>query len=292
MATEDTNKNAGNAHFLRGAAMYEKLVGETSAGLAAVALSYLPLSTYTPTTRILDSACGPGIVSKLLLSPSPAYVSVPGLPINPPPQVTGIDLSKPMIEQYKANARALGWTTSEAYVQDSQDLSRFTDATFDAVIMSLGIFALGDAVAGASEMYRVLKPGGYAIVTTWKTRRPQELMSHVAEVIRPGGSGKNAMDLDSKWLTSEHLATVMTAGGFNPEKIQLCEAEPNWRHESIGSLLEAMSSPMWTAQFCKGWSEEEMAEWTEEVERQLTESERETCTLEMTAHVCIARKDY
>ncbi|KAI1291464.1 S-adenosyl-L-methionine-dependent methyltransferase [Xylaria venustula] len=291
MATEGTNTNAGNAHFLRGAAMYEKLVGETSARLAAAALSYLPLSTYTPTTRILDSACGPGIVSKLLLSPSPAYISVPGLPINSPPQVIGIDLSEPMIEQYRANARALGWMTSEAFVQDSQDLSRFTDGTFDAIVMSLGIFALGDAVAGAREMYRVLKPGGYAIVTTWKTRRPQELMSRAAEMIRPGGSGGKAMDLDPRWLTSEHLATVMKGGGFNEKKLRLCEAEPNWTHESPGSLLEALSSPMWMTQFCKGWSEEELARWTGEVARQLTESERETCTLEMTAHVCVAQKD-
>ncbi|KAI3333930.1 S-adenosyl-L-methionine-dependent methyltransferase [Ustulina deusta] len=291
MASEGLNPDAKNSHFSRGS-MYEKLVGETSTRLSAAALSHLPLSTYTSTTRILDSACGPGIVSKLLLSPSPAYISVPGLPINPPPQVTGIDLSESMIEQYKANASALGWATSEAYVQDSQDLSRFADTTFEAVVMSLGIFTLGDAVAGAREMYRVLKPGGHAIVTTWKTRRPQALMSRVVETIRPGGSGGKAMDLDPKWLTSEHLATVMAAGGFKAESTRLYETAPNWSHGSLGGLLDALSSPMWTAQFCKGWSEEEMGRWTEEVANQLTDDERETYTLEMIAHVCVAQKDH
>ncbi|KAI0811701.1 S-adenosyl-L-methionine-dependent methyltransferase [Xylaria sp. FL0064] len=193
MASEGINTDTRNSHFSRGV-LYEKLVGETSTQLSAAALLYLPLSTYTSTTRILDSACGPGIVSKLLLSPSPQNVSVPGLPIDPRPQVTAIDLSEPMIEQYKANASALGWTTAEAHVQDSQDLSRFADATFDAVVMSLGIFTLSDAVAGAREMHRVLKPGGHAVVTTWKTRRPQDLMGRAAESIRPGGSGSKASE--------------------------------------------------------------------------------------------------
>ncbi|RYC56311.1 hypothetical protein CHU98_g9902 [Xylaria longipes] len=288
MASENSTTSPKNAHFSRGS-MYEKLVGETSTRLSAAALSYLPLSTYTSTSRILDSACGPGIVSKLLLSPSPEYISVPNLPINPPPQVTGVDLSEPMIEQYKANASALGWTTTEAYVQDSQDLTKFPDAAFDAVVMGLGIFTLSDAVAGVREMHRVLRPGGHAVVTTWKTRRPQEMMSRVAEIIHPG-AGK-VMDLDPKWLTSEHLATVMAAGGFRAESMQLSEAEPNWRFGSLSGLLEALSSPMWTAQFCKGWTQEELGRWTEEVSKQLTEEEKATSTLGMVAHVCVARKE-
>ncbi|KAJ3573801.1 hypothetical protein NPX13_g4571 [Xylaria arbuscula] len=289
MASTNANSDTKNSHFARGA-LYEKMVGETSTRLAAAALSYLPLSTYTSTTRILDSACGPGIVSKLLLSPSPEYVSVKGLPVNSPPQVIGIDLSEPMVEQYKANATALGWSTSEAYVQDSQDLSRFPDASFDAVIMSLGIFVLPDAVAGVREMRRVLKPGGRMVLTTWKTRRPQELMGRVAEIIRPGGSDAKAMDVDPKWLTSEHLPSVVKAGGFKPESVQVSEAAPNWRHESLPDMLDALSSPLWTAQFCKGWGEKEMSRWKEEVAKQLNTRERETYTLEMVAHICIATK--
>ncbi|KAI0097271.1 S-adenosyl-L-methionine-dependent methyltransferase [Nemania sp. FL0031] len=291
MASKTPSTNVANSIFSRGA-LYEQLVGETSTRLSAAALSHLPLSTYTSTSRILDSACGPGIVSKLLLSPSPGYISVPGLPLKPPPNVTGIDLSEPMIEQYQANARALGWTTAEAFVQDSQDLSRFPDATFDAVVMGLGIFALEDAVAGVREMYRVLKPGGHVLVTTWKNRRPQDIMGRAAESIRPGGAGTKAMDIDPKWLTAEHLASVITAGGFKAESMRLCESAPNWNSPSLSELLEAFSSPMWTAQFCKGWSEDEMGRWTEEVGKQLTEKEKASCTVEMIAHICIAQKGH
>ncbi|CAJ2505365.1 Uu.00g127590.m01.CDS01 [Anthostomella pinea] len=174
---------ASNNHFSRGAT-YEKLVGGTSTRLAAAALSYLPFSTYTSSTRILDSACGPGIVTKLLLSPTPHDVSVPGLPLSPPPRVTGIDLLPPMIDQYNQNIAMLGWSTADAYVQDSADLSRFGDGEFDAVVMSLGIFALKDTAAVVAEIHRVLKPGGHAVVTTWKTRRPQSIFQNAVEAMR------------------------------------------------------------------------------------------------------------
>jgi ubiquinone/menaquinone biosynthesis C-methylase UbiE len=273
--------------------MYEQLVGETSTRLAAAALSHLPLSSYTSSSRILDSASGPGIVSKLLLSPSPAYISVPGLPIIPAPRVTGIDLSEPMISQYKANAAALGWpTTAEAYIQDSQDLTRFADASFDAVVMNCGIFTLGDAVAGTREMHRVLKPGGHAVVTTWKTQRPLDIMSRVAEIIRPRKDGvKGFLEVGSEWLTSEHLATVMAAGGFEAQRTELSEAAPNWTFGSLSDLLEGLSSPMWTTQFWKGWSEQEKGRWTDEVAKQLTEEEKATSTLKMVAHICVAQKE-
>ncbi|KAI0200941.1 S-adenosyl-L-methionine-dependent methyltransferase [Astrocystis sublimbata] len=288
MASKNPESNSNKAHFSRGA-MYEKLAGETSTRLSATALSYLPLSSYTSTSRILDSACGPGIVSKLLLSPSPEYVSVSNLPINPPPQVTGIDLSEPMIEQYNINKDALGWATAEGRVQDSQDLTAFSDDTIDAVVMSLGIFSLPDAVVGVREMHRVLKPGGHAVVTTWKSRRPIEILRRAANSIRPGAG--EITDVDPKWLTSEHLAAVMVEGGFEPGSVQLSEADPNWRLESLDDLLEGMNSPMWTAQYCKGWTQEESARWTDAVYKQLTEEERATSTLGMVAHVCVAQKN-
>ncbi|KAI1429819.1 S-adenosyl-L-methionine-dependent methyltransferase [Xylaria sp. FL1777] len=275
--------------FFSNASMYEKLVGETTARLAADALSHLPLSTYTSTSRILDSACGPGIVTRLLLSPCPATISAPGLPINPPPQVTGVDISEQMIELYKTNASTLGWTTTETFVQNAQDLSRFPDATFDAVVISLALFAFPDAVAGAKEMYRVLKPGGHAVVTTWKVTRPHTLMTSVAESIHPGGA---VMDIEPKWYTSEHLASVMKDGGFKAENVQLSESTPNWNHASLDDLMEAFQAPMWKGQYCKGWSEEETAKWLKEVTNQLTTKEKESATLEMVAHVCVAQKEH
>jgi SAM-dependent methyltransferase len=195
-----------------------------------------------------------------------------------------------MLEQYTANARALGWSTSESYVQDSQDLTRFSDGVFDAVVMNVGIFALEDAVAGIREMYRVLMSGGHAVVTTWKTRRPQQIMNRAAEAIHPRGDGNQIMDIDRQWTTGEHLVNIMVGGGFGQSNVRLSETAPDWRFDSLDALLGALSSPMWTSRFCKGWSEEEKARWTEEIAKQLTDEEKARCSLEMVAFVCVAQK--
>ncbi|GAP88419.1 putative methyltransferase type 11 protein [Rosellinia necatrix] len=297
----DTPTPTTASPFSRGV-LYEKLVGETSTRLCAIALSYLPLASYTSDSRILDSASGPGIATKLLLSPAPPDYLPPAvaglLPLASAPRVEAVDASAAMVARYRANAAALGWATATAAQRDAQDLSAFATASFDAVVMGLGIFALRDAAAGAAEMRRVLRPGARALVTTWKTRRPQDLMAHAAAVIRPpgapgagGGSSSSAMDLDPKWLTSGHLVDVMVAGGFRPEDIEVHEAAPDWRLGSREALLEALGSPMWTAVFCDGWSEEERARWPVEIEKLLTEEEKATGTLSMVAHICVARKE-
>ncbi|KAI0181019.1 S-adenosyl-L-methionine-dependent methyltransferase [Hypoxylon sp. FL1284] len=187
-------------HFQQHASAYEKDFGATSSRLAAATLARLPLSSYSASSHILDSAAGPGIVAGLLLSPSPADVSVPGLPVSPAPRITAIDVTPAMIGSFMANKATFGWETADAFVQDSQDLSRFEDAEFDAVVMNLGIFALRDSVAGAAEMHRVLKPGGYVAVTTWKVRRIAEVMQGAVDAIRPN-SGLRAMEMPAEWAT-------------------------------------------------------------------------------------------
>ncbi|KAI8960284.1 S-adenosyl-L-methionine-dependent methyltransferase [Daldinia sp. FL1419] len=287
--TSETSGIIGKSHFQLSASTYEKDVGATSTRLAAAALSHLPLSDYSSSSHILDSAAGPGIVTKLLLSPSPEYVTVPGLPISPPPRVTGIDFAPAMIERYMTNKASLDWTTAEPYVQDSQDLSRFKDAEFDAIIMNLGIFALKDPVAGVAEMYRVLKPGGHAIVTTWKVRRAADVLEGAVEAIRPN-SGLKPMYMPPEWLTKEKLSSIAEAGGFPSDQVKIFEAEPNWECGSGEDAVKMLSSPMWTAKLWEGWSQEEIGRWDDTIRQQLRDTEKETGILEMSAWICVARK--
>ncbi|KAI1468262.1 S-adenosyl-L-methionine-dependent methyltransferase [Daldinia caldariorum] len=276
-------------HFQKNASSYEEDAGATSTRLAAAALSYLPLRSYSSSSHILDSAAGPGIVTKLLLSPSPADVSVPELPVSPRPRVTGIDLVPAMVEHFKANKASLNWTTADAYVQDSEDLSRFKDAEFDAVVMNLGIFNLRDPVAGAAEMYRVLKPGGYAVITTWKTRRVVEILQGALDAIRPN-SWLKPMYMPPEWLTKEKPSSVMEAGGFHKDQIETFEAEPNWECGSEEGIVKALNSPLWTSKIFEGWSHEEIGRWNGEIRKQLRDTEKKTGTLEMSAWICVARK--
>ncbi|XXG96670.1 hypothetical protein Hte_002960 [Hypoxylon texense] len=289
MATQSSSNDSKRQHFQLHASAYEKSAGATSSRLAAAALARLPLSSYTSSSHILDSAAGPGIVTKLLLSPSPSGVSVPGLPISPAPRVTGIDIAPAMIDSFMANKAALGWTTADALVQDSGDLSRFRDAEFDAVVMNLGIFALPDPVSGAAEMYRVLKPGGHVVVTTWKVRRAAEVLQGAVDAIRQN-SGLKPMAMPVEWTTKEKLVRVMGEGGFSIGQVEVLETSPNWECGSEEEVVRALSSPMWTARIWEGWTTEEIGRWGDEIRNQLRDQEKQTGTLEMSAWIYVARK--
>ncbi|KAI1144384.1 hypothetical protein F5Y05DRAFT_25678 [Hypoxylon sp. FL0543] len=155
--------------------------------------------------------------------------------------------------------------------------------------MNLGIFTLKDPVAGAAEMFRVLKPGGYAVVTTWKTRRAAEVLQGAVDSIRPNG-GLRPMYMAPEWLTKDKPLSVMEAGGFFSGHIQVIDSSPNWECGSEEGIVEALSSPMWTAKLWEEWSADEIGRWGDEIRRQLRGEEKETGILEMSAWICIAQK--
>ncbi|KAI1846256.1 hypothetical protein JX265_010632 [Neoarthrinium moseri] len=291
MSTSATTNGASlsGSHFQDHAAAYEKFAGSTSSKLAAAALARLPLSTYSADSHILDSACGPGIVTKLLLGPSPPYINVPGLPLKSPPRVTGIDYAPAMVEQFVARTKAMGLTTTSAFVHDAGDLSCFPDASFDAVVMNLGIFVLPDPVHAAAEMLRVLKPGGHVAVTTWKHAGGHVLLQKVVDAIRPGKQ-ERAVVLDSEWKTKEKLSSVMKAGGFGADDMEIWAEDVGWTADSLEDVVEFMSSSMWTQRIWKDWSEEEKARWGSEMVNQMSEEERESHSISMVGWVYVCKK--
>ena len=96
--------------------------------------------------RVLDIGCGEGRFSRLLA----------GLGA----EVTGVDLTEPLLER----ARKLT-TDSEAYVLgDAENLSGFSDDSFDLAISYIVMVDLLDYRASIEAAYRVLKPGGRFVV--------------------------------------------------------------------------------------------------------------------------------
>jgi len=104
-----------------------------------------------PGQRVLDVACGTGVVS----------VTAARLGA----QVTGLDLTPVLLERARDNAQIAG-VQIDWHEGDAEKLP-FGDATFDVVLSQFGhIFAPRPDVA-AAEMLRVLKPGGTIAFSTW-----------------------------------------------------------------------------------------------------------------------------
>lgn len=107
--------------------------------------------------RLLEVGCGPGRLSILLFR---RY----GL------DVTGLDLDPAMIERARANAERSGnggERRPSFLVGDVSSLA-FPGGSFDVVVSTLSMHHWADPTAGLTEIGRVLRPNGRAIV--WDLR--------------------------------------------------------------------------------------------------------------------------
>src|SRR6266852_8159976 len=133
------------AVFSRHAEAYQRRLEKIMArGEAPGRARAVELAGARPGMRILDLACGPGNLSRLL-----AKRVVPG------GELVGVDLAPGMIEL----ARSAGIPNARFEVMDIERLE-FADATFDAAVCGHGLQFAPDLGRALRETWRVLKSGG------------------------------------------------------------------------------------------------------------------------------------
>ena len=117
----------------------------------AVAARLVSHAKVQPGKRVLDVACGTGVVAVTAARRGAT--------------ATGLDLTPQLLERARENAEIAG-VAIPWHDGDAENLP-FDDASFDVVLSQFGhIFAPRPAVALA-EMLRVLKPGGTIAFATW-----------------------------------------------------------------------------------------------------------------------------
>ena len=76
-----------------------------------------------------------------------------------------------MADLVRGKAAENRWKSVETDVLDARDLKTLNSNTFTHVITNFGFVPdakdLSGPLKAAKEMYRVLKPGGVTVVTTW-----------------------------------------------------------------------------------------------------------------------------
>ncbi|MEM9682896.1 MAG: class I SAM-dependent methyltransferase [Pseudomonadota bacterium] len=127
--------------------------------LADAQAELLDLARPMPGERVLDLACGTGLVSLRLADA-----------VGPSGQVVATDISDRMIDHIRRVAIALGLTQVDAFRAEAETLDMVPDASFDLVTCALGLMYVTDTATAIAEAYRVLKPGGRAVFAVWGER--------------------------------------------------------------------------------------------------------------------------
>ena len=101
----------------------------------------------TDPALVLDVACGPCAVTRLLAARTTAHV-------------VGVDLSEPMLRQGRHTVEHSGLGARISLVEGRAEQLPFADATFDALSFTYLLRYVRDPTATLAELARVVKPGG------------------------------------------------------------------------------------------------------------------------------------
>ncbi len=117
--------------------------------------------------RILDIGTGPGHLLVALRKILPNTVLV------------GVDISPAMVVQAAKNIKASGYESSiEVRVSGANDLP-FADGSFDSVVSTGSLHHWKDSIHALSEVYRVIRTGGYALMYDLVREMPKAIGEEV-----------------------------------------------------------------------------------------------------------------
>jgi len=139
----------------KAAANYERF---WQAQLAPAQQRLLELAAPQPGERVLDVACGTGLVTL------PAAERV-----GPHGAVVATDISDAMVGRIRDEAARHGLATVTAARMDAERLE-LPDASIDVALCALGLMYVPDPLVALQEMRRVLVDGGRAVVAVWGAR--------------------------------------------------------------------------------------------------------------------------
>ncbi|ETI24704.1 hypothetical protein G647_04073 [Cladophialophora carrionii CBS 160.54] len=268
-------------HFDQLSNVYDELVGLLTGDVGRYAIDHL---IPTPTSEIVihDNACGTGLMTAHLQQVA-SQTGTSAKKIHATDHVPSVT----QVMQQKASRH--GWMNVEISVMDSQELT-LPDGLFDLSITNFGIFFLPDPQRGADQIYRTLKPGGTAVVTTWKERRIMDTIVEAQKIIRPDLETLYAPWAEL-WSKEETLRNVLVNAGFRAESIKIVERRTDAIVEPfLGDPdMVARAYPAAT----KGWTEEERARLGKEMLRIAQERDpqgRGAGGLYSTAYIAVAKK--
>jgi ubiquinone/menaquinone biosynthesis C-methylase UbiE len=175
------------------------------ASFARWAPDLVALAAIRPGERVLDVACGTGVVTRLAAERAGDAGRVAGIDINPGMLAAARAASTGFrIEWHEGSALALP----------------FPDASFDAVLCQQGVQFFPDRAKGLGQMRRVLVPGGRLVVSCWRSVEHQPGMRALEEAmvrrLGPQAASLPPLSLGDR----ETLRGLIAGAGFRDVRIR------------------------------------------------------------------------
>ena len=151
-----------------------------------------------PGDRVLDVACGTGVVAREAAGR-----------VGPDGAVTGLDLNEGMLAVARRIAPAIEWRDGRA-----EELP-LPDRSFDAVLCQFGLMFFTDRAGALREMWRVLAPGGRLAVAVWDSMERSPGYAALAALLAELFGDAVAAELDAPFALGDvaALRALLDAAG-------------------------------------------------------------------------------
>jgi len=173
-------------------------------------------------SRLLDVACGPGVVAGAAAARGAAVV--------------GVDFAPAMIAAARQRHPAITFEEGDA------EALRFADATFDAVVMNFGMLHLGQPDAAIAEAHRVLRAGGRYAFTVWAG--PEHAVGFGLALRAIEALGNKDVPLPEgppffRFSAAEEARATLERAGFSGVEVRMLPL--TWRLSSPDAVYDALS---------------------------------------------------
>ncbi|KAM0081978.1 hypothetical protein ACKRZS_005855 [Fusarium odoratissimum] len=219
-------KLTATEHFNKAADKYEATTGGATRKLAQHVISFIAdLKPLTSESKILDNACGAGIVTDIILKS--------GIQ----PEIHAIDVAENMVsiarDQFPSHPNV------HAAAMTGEELS-FPDDTFTHSITNLGLMYFIDA-------------DKVAVVTGWTTMGHIKIIQEVQAQIRPDDTPFKPPVSDI-WLDPEHTKAVLSGAGLDVHTSTVIDVYLGG--ETADGVADILTHGFGSRAF-ESWSEEE-----------------------------------
>jgi ubiquinone/menaquinone biosynthesis C-methylase UbiE len=154
--------------------------------------------------NVLDLACGTGVVTKELAK----SVGSNG-------KVIALDINSQMLNQAKIKCNE--WANNIEFIEGSAESLDISDNSMDKVVCQQGFQFFPNKKTAANEIYRVLKPRGKAIISTWCPVSECEIFGIICDTLESMNLNEisQMMRVPFDFLTQEELLQSFSDIGFS-----------------------------------------------------------------------------
>jgi ubiquinone/menaquinone biosynthesis C-methylase UbiE len=195
---------------------------------APLARAVLGQTAVPPRARVLDVACGTGIVARNVARQ-----------LGPGGSVAGLDLSPAMLAIARRAATAEG--IDIAWHEGSALDLPFADGAFDLVVCQMGMQFFPDKPRAVAEMSRVLAPGGRVVISTWRGLDRHPFFAAFARSVRHR-FGSPAIETPFSLGDPAEVAALLLEAGFRDVSVEPVAIEADYARPEEFVALQVTAS--------------------------------------------------